>query len=347
MVGFAYSGALHSGYECILIKVYNCDDISFVNSSTSYEVYSVHRRTGKVTLEVPKGREEIFHLNLSYINEITDMLISAEYEAAYPLTLTWEITASGICVKKKTEDNLYIWHIPPLIDKSDEAYINITPLCFTNDPSPLEASFLCDILNFSMYMCGVFSTEAFINCGNNIYISSYMLSLEKKLFGSQILARFSKDIIPLKIPKCKINKKKILSSLKDTEFGTSEYGSDVSEWLSNIKRECISDMVLILKKCLNDNKSVLWLVRRMKHRLCSALDILLNMGSELLGRSSVIKSSDIKYLSFNELLCAFTFADDMRDITKTINKTKLRVKSLKKLTPPAIIYKGRFFYKEK
>ena len=347
MVGFAYSGALHSGYECILIKVYNCDDISFVNSSTSYEVYSVHRRTGKVTLEVPKGREEIFHLNLSYINEITDMLISAEYEAAYPLTLTWEVTASGICVKKKTEDNLYIWHIPPLICKSDEAYINITTLCFKSSPSPLEASFLCDILNFTMYMCGVFSTEAFINCGNNIYISSYMLSLEKKLFGSHILEDFYKDIIPLKIPKCRINRNKILSLLKNLKLPSCEYGSDVSEWLSIIKRECISDLFTVIQKCLNDNKSLLWLVRRMKHTVHKSLDTLLNMGSELLWRSSINTSSDIKYLSFNELLCAFAFADDMRDITKTINRTKLRVKSLKKLTPPAIIYKGRFFYKEK
>lgn len=347
MVGFAYSAQLHFGYEHILIKAYNCDDMSLVNSTSPYQVYSVHRKSRKVSLVVPRHSEETFHLNLSYVNEITDMLISAEYEASYPLTLVWEITPSGICVKKKTEDNLFVWHIPPLICKSDEVYINITPLCFKNTPSPLEASFLCDMLNFILYMCSVFSTEAFINCGNNIYISAYMLSLEKKLFGSQILESFYKDILPIKIPKCKISKKKILSLLKNIEFSGSEYGSDVSEWISNIKRECVSDLVFIFQKCLNDNKSFSWLVRRIKHRVYKSLDILLNMGVELLERSFVSASSDIKYLSFDELFSVFTFADSMRDITKTVNTTKLRVRSLKKLTPPAIIYKGRFFYKEK
>ena len=344
MVGFAYSADPSYGYEYIVIKAYNCDDISFINQTMPYQVYRVHRHTGKVTLVIPRDKNEIFHLNLSYINEITSMLTLNEYEASYPLCLTWSISPSGKCVKRNIEDNLSIWPIPPVMNKNNDAYINITSLCFKSLPSPLELSFVCDIMNNLAYMCSVFQSEAFVVCGSALYISSYMLSLEQKVFKSNTLGDFYKDVIPIKLPRCRENVRKILSSIKNTDFSSNEYGKDVLMWIVNIKRECISDLMVLIEKCLNNNKSLSWLIRRMKHRVYKSLDILLNLGTELLVRSSLSTAGDIKYLSFEELLCAFSFADSMRDITKTIAKSKLRRRSVKKLTPPALIYKGKFFY---
>lgn len=347
MVGYAYSYDHQSGYSCILIKAYDCEDLSFINALTPTQTYRVHRKNSKAELISQYSSGNLMHLNLSHIKEILSLITLAEYDNNYPVILSWAVTPSGNLLKKQIVDLYSVWPIPPFLIESEDIYINITGLFFKSRPSILELSFTANVINSVAFLCGINSSDLFAVCGGALYCSSDFAGCELSLYKSRKLYSFAQNAFTVKNRKYKIKAKQIFANAENLSFPPGNYGKDVSEWIANIKRECVSDIINIVAVSLKKGKSFSWLLRRVKHIIFKSLDNLISLGTELISQSTAGSSSDIKVLSFNELLEAFTFADSMRDITKNIRTNKLRRSAINKLESPQCIYKGKFYYKEK
>lgn len=346
MVGYAYSFDYECGYSNIFIKAYSCDDLSFITPSTPCITYRMNRSSEKVQIVSDNTMGQILHLSLRHAKEILDLISLEEFNRCYPVFMSWYVTASGLLLKQNSSDFYSVWPVPPRMISSDAAYINITHLCFKETPSELELSFTQNILCSALFLCGIFVSDPLLVSGNCLYCSSEIAGAELKLFGTSKLYSFIPSSCRIKRKKLKIKRKILIKKIEKTNFDNSDYRNDVSEWIANIKRECISDVLEVIKRCLEENKSITWLIRRVKYAISKSLDVLTELGTELISRSTAGASSDIKKLSFDELLCAFTFADSMRDITKNIRLSKQRRSAVNKLVAPMCIYKGRFYYKE-
>ena len=346
MVGYAYSFDYECGYSNIFIKAYLCDDLSFINKSTPSVTYRMHRNSEKMQIASDNSAGQILHLSLRHAKKILELISLDEFEKCYPVVMSWSITPSGNLLKIKSENFYSVWPVPPGMISSESAYINVTHLYFKNIPSELELSFARSILCSAFYMCGLYVSDPFFVSGNCLYCSSEVAGAELKLFGSSNLYSLIPPSVRIKKKKLKVNRKTLVKIINQSEFENSFYNKDVSEWIVNIKRECIFDVLRFIKRCLEENKSLTWLVRRLRFALSKSFDALSDLGTELISRSTAGASSDIKRLNFDELLCAFTFADSMRDITKNIRLSNDRRTATNKLVAPMCIYKGRFYYKE-
>lgn len=346
MVGYVYSFDYECGYSCIFIKVYSCDDLSFITPSTPSITYRMHRNSEKVQVVSDDTMGQPLHLSLRLAKEILELISLEEFDSCYGVFMSWSVTVSGNLLKRKVSDFYSVWPVPPRMISSELAYINITELCFHNNPSELELSFTQNILCSAFFMCGLYISDPFFVSGSCLYCSSEVAGAELKLFGTSNLYSHIPSDCKVKKKKLKVNPGKLVKTIEHIEFESSKYEKDVSEWIVNIKRECISDVSGLIKYCIEEHKSLTWLIRRLKHSISKSLEVLISLGPELISRSTAQTSSDIKKLSFNELLCAFTFADSMRDITKIIRRSKQRRSATDKLVAPMCIYKGRFYYKE-
>jgi len=347
VVGYAYSFDYEFGYSCIFINVYSCDDLSFITPNTPYITYRMNRNSEKVQIVSDNTNGQELHLSLRLAKEILELISLEEFDSCYPVFMSWSVTPSGNLLKRKASDFYSVWPVPPRMISSEAAYMNITHLCFDKKPSELELSYTRNILCSAFYLCGLFVSDPFFVSGSCLYCSSELAGAEQKLFGTSILYSLIPSDCKVGKKRFKVSLKKIVKIIEQTKFAESKYEKDVSEWIVNIKRECISDVLDIVKYSLEKHKSLNWFIRRLKHTISKSLDVLVNLGTELISRSPAQSSSDIKKLSFDELLCAFTFADSMRDITKNITRSKLRRSAVGKLVAPMCIYKGRFYYKEK
>ena len=346
MVGYAYSFDYECGYSCIFIKAYSCDDLSFITPNTPYITYRMNRSNEKVQIVSDKSAEQMLHLSLRHAKEILELISLAEFDGCYPVFMSWSVTPSGNLIKIKASDFYSVWPVPPRMISSRAAYINITHLCFDKTPSELELSFTQNILCSAFFLCGLFISDPFFVSGSCLYCSSEVAGAELKLFGTSNLYSLIPSCCKVKKKKLKVKRKMLIKTIEQTEFESSKYEKDVSEWIVNIKRECISDVSDVINRSLKEHKSLNWLIRRLRYTIAKNLDVLNDLGTELISRSTAGASSDIKKISFDELLCAFTFADSMRDITKNIRLSKQRRSAINKLVAPMCIYNGRFYYKE-
>ena len=156
MVGYAYSADAEQGYNYITIKSYNCDDISFVNRSTPYQIYRVNRQNLSAELLFPEKTDTLRHLSHKNITEIFDKLIRAEYSADYPVCITWAVSVSGICEIKSKEILSSMWPLTPRHLESSIIYINITDILFNSPPLYFKASFAAEVINEAIYCCGIY-----------------------------------------------------------------------------------------------------------------------------------------------------------------------------------------------
>lgn len=346
MVGQAYSLDFNLGYEYIVIRAYDCDDLSFVDSLSPYQLYRVRRDNLKVERVLPKSGKTGKRLSLKHITAIKEMIEYWEDANSYPVAISWEITPSGECVCKNTEDIHGAWPVPSWLTAKETAYINITDMCFDSSPGYLDVSFLCEVLNESLYLCGIYNSDMFAVCGNEIFCSLDFASLERKLFSSDtVYSRFS-AYGTYRLPKCEASIQTVISHICRLEFNHGDYTHGSAEAIVNIKRECIEQICTLISDCLKKCHSFRWLSEHI--RLCVARSALKlkDYGTELISITSSSRSTDVNYLFYNELLEAFAFADSMRDISKTIRKNRFRKSKLKGIERPMLIYKGRL-YKEK
>ena len=347
MVGYAYSLDYMNGYGYIFIKAYASDDLSFVNSATPSVTYRVKRENAKTEIVADNGNGMLIHLSLRHIEEIITLISLEEYDKNYPVCMSWIVTPSGNLLKKKAQEFYSVWPVPPKLMTDKNFYINITDISFKNKPSVLELSFAENVLNLALFLCGIYLAEPLCVCGSAFYCSGEIANVVRKLYGSLKLCSFIPNECKLKKCKVKINRKNIIRKAEEITFADGKYEKDVSEWIVNIKRECVSDLISIIISSLKNKRSFNWLNRRLKYTISKYYCDLLSVGTELISHLGVQASSDIKKLKFNELLMAFTFADSMRDISKNIRISKERLSATNKLLPPGCIYNGRFYYKEK
>lgn len=347
MVGYAYSLDYTYGYGYIFIKAYDADDLSFVNSSCASVTYRVKRENAKTEIVSDNSNGTLIHLSLRHIEEILTLISLEEYDKNYPVCMSWSVTSSGNLLKRKISEFYSVWPVPPKLMTDKNFYINITDICFKNKPSVLEVSFAQNVLNLVLFLCGFYVSEPFCVCGNALYCSREVAELSHKLYGSLKLFSFIPDECKHIKCKIKIKRKKLIKKAEEIKFAQGKYEKDVSEWIVNIKRECANDLIAVIINSLKNKKSFSWILRRLKHTVSKYYRDLLGIGTELISSSSVQTSTDMKVLTFNELLMAFTFADSMRDIPKNIRVSKERLRAINKLLPPGCIYNGRFYYKEK
>ena len=347
MVGYAYSFDYICGYSSIFIKAYACDDLSFVTPVTPSISYRVHRSSIKAEVVSDERNGGFFYLSLRHITKILELISIEEAENNYPVVMSWSITPSDRLLKRKASDFYSVWPVPAKLISNGKTYINITELCFKKPPSELELSFTRNVLNSAVYLCGLYMSEPFLVCGSGIFCSLDLAGAELKAYGSDVLYSLVPETCRVKKKKQKLSIRKVICRAEEYEAAQSSYGKDVSQWIVNIKRECISAVIFLIAQSLKKRKSFMWLLSRVKYEIYKSLDILMSLGEELISRSTVQSSSDIKKLSFDELLMAFTFADSMRDVTKNIRLSKIRRTAINKLVAPECIHNGRFYYKEK
>jgi len=341
MVGLAQSPDLVSGYKYVVIKVYDCDDLSFVSEAMPCKVYKVERTTLKTEIVFSNTHKSSQRLSLKHIGEIVDMVTLSEYELSHPIALFWEVNASDKCIKKHTAENYLAWPVPPFLINSDDAYINITDMVYKSEPDFLSVSFLCEVLNEALYLCGIYHSDLFVMCGNHIYCSHHMASIEKRIFGSCILYSKLLDFISFKPSKSGISSSYIIKNIKKLKFSHGDYLSGSAESITNIKRECIESICHIILDCIENKKGLTRLVKRLMVSVSRYLYELKGLGTDFIYNSA----ADTKYLLFKQLLEAYSFADAMRDLPKTVRKNKERIRNLKNLESPNIIYKGKLYIK--
>lgn len=344
MVGYAYSADSSSDYEYILIKAYNCEDFSFVNSSIPYCLYKFSRIDRSV---IPANSEARHNSILSYKNLciIADKLSDEEFKNMYPCIIAWQITISGICNVKSSADMEAVWPLSPMQLRFENPYVDISQLCTNHLFSKLEASFAVSVLNEAVYLCGIYMSDLFTLSGDRIFCSYEFAGIVNSVFGYNGLmsefSRFEKQ----KSKMHTISASKLAKNIGSIRFENPTHTYNYNTILAYIKAECVHSLINYIGKCIGASRTFARLVRGVRCIIAKSFKEVKSFSAELMARGNLKMSTDINYLSFSELMEAFTFADSMRDIQKTVRKNRERSANIKRLSKPVYIYKGKIIYK--
>ncbi len=342
MVGYAYSCDPKPGYDYIIIKGYDADDMSFVTSVTPYFVYRVCRSRGTrlLTYESPAYSGKL--PSTENIDKITRLVIIEEYDHDHPVSLEWAITPSDICIKRNSRPLGVLYPMPPSLINKESAYINVTHICFGRAPYILEASFLTDVLNETAFHLGIYSSEPFVLCTNEIFCSRYMCLLVKKIFSSDIFGEKSHRFKGEKLPRRLVSKRKILRRISSLEFPDADYNCYDNQKLTVIKRQCIKSFADIISASLHHGYSFVRTSRMLTLAFAEAISEIRAMSVEFLARSGAERSTDVNHITFDRLMMLMTFPISHTETRSTIRTNKERIRRLRELTAPGAVYKGNY-----
>lgn len=339
MVGYAYSVDPSVGYGYFLIKCYDCDDIAFVDSAMTYTAYRVNRKNGKVEAliqSIPDGKRP----RLKNIREITELITIAELEFNYPVVITWAVNPSGICNALQTRELTTYFPVPASVARKNVSYINITPVIFSKPHSLLDVTFVCKILNESAYLCGIYESEPFAVCGDEIFcLRSFALGV-KEFFGFDIFGEAVGNMADSGRVKGRFSKKKILSSVNKLEFHHETAGEDIP----SVIRRCTEELIHSVGDFADGAIGLRRAFRRVSICIFGAIGDIKSMSTQFLMRSGADWAGDINYLTIEELMNVFAFPISHTDTRRLIRTNKERCRRHKAFDKPVCIYKGKLYY---
>lgn len=345
MVGYAYSADSELGYNYITIKSYDCDDISFVSDSTSFQLYRINRKDSAVCFVHPAKSDVLRHLSYKNISEIVHLFLRAEYKANYPLKVLWSITPSGVCEIKSKEDYNLLWPLTPYEFDSENGYVNIDKLFFRGSMSFLKSSFVAQVINEVAYCLGIYISDVVAVIGNKLYLSFSMAHILKSLFGYNNLLTYcqSLGIENIKARK-RLSRGKIIKLAKNFKV-TNSFNCDFSaKELCSIKSECIYDFIMLIGESLGKKESLMQFIKKLRSVFDKAFLKLELQKHDFAFYSGGKSDADINYLSFDDLLMTYSFGSFKKEMADKIKLNRSRNHELKNLEAPKAIYKGRLIF---
>ena len=345
MVGYAYSCDFKSDYNYIIIKSFDFDDFSFVDESAFHQVYRVCRKTGAVEPANADTSNYPRHLSYNNITSITKILTNEEYSKNYPQVLSWSINPSGICEKKKTEDLHTAWPITPYHLEGQNGYINITKCFFDKNPLYLKSSFVCDVLNEVTFCLGLYMGDGFTVLGDEVFCSfdvAFLMAeiLHKESFYQLMQKFFGKTKSQIK----RLNPKNILKNLKRPNINLCCSWDFGAKELCLIKKQCIAKVIDNVYCCLKNEFSADDLIKKLNAVFDDSLDKIFEQKYDFALCSGGRPYSDMNYLTFDELMMAFSFGNFKGEISEIIKINKNRKHNLKNINIPLAIYDGMLYF---
>ena len=332
MIGYAVSSHDGENFENIGIKVFYADDFSSSDTSAPDEVYSVSRSENAVRRIDSKNGE--YRLSYFIIKDICRMVENEEYKRLYPVILIWRYSFSELeCIKAEYAWNLFP-ALPFLAYNSGNAYINITSVFGRHSNKMLFSSLMCKAVCMAFNMCKIYDSAPFVNCFGHIYAEARALGIINGLFPVKPKNAAASAYI------CggrSLSGEKIFENINPDLFARSEYTSSRHRCAVNVERDCVCDVVKIIKQSTEKGFDSDYIKRRIERTVKNAAEELKGICTEFLSSSMLERLSDAGYLTCDHILNLFIDAEKRINVRKTVRETKEKCRYINKLKIPDVI----------
>ena len=136
----------------------------------------------------------------------------------------------------------------------------------------------------------------------------------------------------------RLSGKKIFENINPDLFVRSEYTASRHRCAVNVERDCICDVVKIIKQGCGKGYDSDYIKRRIERTVKNAADELKGICTEFLSSSMLERLSDAEYLSCDDILNLFVNAEKRINVRKSVRETKEKCRYINKLKIPDIVF---------
>ncbi len=337
MVGYAASADESGNSEKIIVTVLLAEDFSFKAGDHGREVYAVSRDFKLVHALEPRAGGR-FSVPYGEILRIATLLHIEELRLSCACAVKWRYSEGYGTELLKTDLLDNAWLPLPLYNENCELpCVNITNVLFANAPKPLEASLVCDMLNFVVLRSALLVSHPFYNCHNSVFCSVDVIPLFMKLLGDEF--PFASPRLDAGSYKAKgaLRESDVLSVLSTCNFPASAYDGNSLCFLIDAKRDCQRAIMNDFADCIVRKSGWEAFAALFSEHISKMTDRVLSLSQSLVIAGNVDSLSDVLYLSFYELHNAFAFYDTRLCLKKTVRTSKHRQRILNGIDIPDYI----------
>ncbi|MBQ4527663.1 MAG: hypothetical protein II998_06300 [Clostridia bacterium] len=345
MIGYVESADKNGDYRKIQITLIHTDDFELEKYASERDVYTADRFSGAVQRISSSVQNE--WANTDLLKKIINVLKLCEQKQKIAVCVMWKsIGDSGVeYVGFEPINNVWL-PTPVTIENCNCMCINVTKLFFTKTPRPLEASFICDILNLLVSYSGVLISNPFYYCTNSVFCDAKFIHILKVLFKKSFLDfeimkslnhELSGNKELKKAGKISVSAKTLVLNLSAINIQPTKYDGNSSFYIVGVKRDCIISLIDETVRCLEKGFGLDRFMRHASHHIRKALEKLRSLCTILVAKEHIGRLNDINYLSLYELLEAFAFHEKSMQLKTVVRESAAICRILKNVKIPDYI----------
>ncbi|MBE7049964.1 MAG: hypothetical protein E7394_04240 [Ruminococcaceae bacterium] len=234
---------------------------------------------------------------------------------------------------------------PSLTDGCRETCVNITEFIYPKNPSILEVSFLCDVLNMICAVGEVGISSPFYCCYNSLFADSSVLKLLCDIFGEDSFfesvppeLKNELKILPSFRTKNRTDILKIRNLLESVSYDEKEYTGTRHSFAVNIKRTCLKGVLEHIKKAFSGNMTLRKLADSVYCEIDSGIKRFVALSGIFHATENLERTEDIRFLTLYELMSAYAFAEKEITLKSTVRKGREKITHINKTKIPKVIY---------
>ena len=328
MIGYAASSDESGNCQKIIVTVLCGDDSENEVYAVSRDFKLVHSVKGDGTFPVPYAG----------LARIATLLHIQELALSCACKIKWQYSEGYGAEVLKTELSDGAWLPLPLYNENCKLpCVNVTDVFFAHTPKPLEASLVCDMLNFLVHRSSLLVAHPFFSCHNSVFCSVDIIAPLMKLLGDEL--GFASSRFDLGVCKSggEPRERDVLAALDACKFPASSYDGNSLVFFIGAKRDCQRCIVNDFAHCIANKSGWKAFAARFREHISKMTDRLLSLSQSLVIAGSVDSLSDVLYLSLYELHNAFTFYDARLSLKKTVRTSRKRQRILNGIDIPDYI----------